>query len=104
LFITPLYTPTNGLLRLTDRWSAYTWSTGLLATPARFDIFEAIRRATTVHVAMAGSRAGFEMMARAMELHALRPTIAREFPVDQIAAAFDCLQQGGHFGKIALRF
>jgi hypothetical protein len=26
------------------------------------------------------------------------------FPVDQIAAAFDCLQQGGHFGKIALRF
>jgi len=43
-------------------------------------------------------------MVRAMELHAIRPAISRDFPVDQIAAAFECLQQGGHFGKVVVRF
>jgi NADPH:quinone reductase-like Zn-dependent oxidoreductase len=73
-------------------------------TSASFDIFEAIRRATTVHIATAGSRAAFETMVRTMELHAIRPAISREFPVEQIAAAFECLQQGGHFGKVVVRF
>jgi NADPH:quinone reductase-like Zn-dependent oxidoreductase len=61
-------------------------------------------RATTVHIATAGSRAAFETMVRAMELHAIRPAISRDFPVEQIAAAFECLQQGGHFGKVVVRF
>jgi D-arabinose 1-dehydrogenase-like Zn-dependent alcohol dehydrogenase len=71
---------------------------------ASFDIFEAIRRTTTPHIATAGNRAGFEAMVRAMELHGIRPAISRDFPVDQIAAAFECLQQGGHFGKVIVRF
>jgi len=57
-----------------------------------------------VHIATAGSRAAFEAMVQAMELHAIRPAISRDFPVDQIAAAFECLQQGGHFGKVVVRF
>jgi D-arabinose 1-dehydrogenase-like Zn-dependent alcohol dehydrogenase len=63
-----------------------------------------IRRATAVHIATAGSRAAFETMVRAMELHAVRPAISGDFPVEQIAAAFECLQQGGHFGKVVVRF
>lgn len=63
-----------------------------------------IGRATTVPIATAGSRAAFETMVRAMELHTIRPAISRDFPVDQIAAAFECLQEGGHFGKVIVRF
>lgn len=71
---------------------------------ARFDIFEAIRHAVTIRVATAGSRRDFEALARAMEQHRLRPPIDGVFPVAEYSAAFEHLQRGGHFGKVALTF
>jgi NADPH:quinone reductase-like Zn-dependent oxidoreductase len=73
-------------------------------TVAGFDIFEAIRRATTIHIATAGNRATFEAMLRMIELHTIKPAIARTFPADQIVGAFEYLQRGGHFGKVVMTF
>jgi NADPH:quinone reductase-like Zn-dependent oxidoreductase len=73
-------------------------------TVANIDIFEAIRHATTIHVATAGHCRSFEDMVRAMDLHAIRPPIGRSYPLTQLADAFNELAQGGRFGKIVLTF
>lgn len=73
-------------------------------TSANFDIFEAIRRAITIRVAVAGNRDSFEALIRVMERQAIRPAVARIFPVERWRDAFECLAGGGHFGKIVLEF
>lgn len=72
-------------------------------TEARFDIFEAIRHAVTLHVATAGPRASFEALVRAMTHLALRPAIARIFPRSELLAAFSQLAEGGSVGKLVVR-
>jgi D-arabinose 1-dehydrogenase-like Zn-dependent alcohol dehydrogenase len=73
-------------------------------TRTGFDIFDAIRRGTTIHAGNAGSRRSFEALVRAIELHGLRPAVDRTFPVSRIGDAFACLAEGGYFGKIVLTF
>jgi NADPH:quinone reductase-like Zn-dependent oxidoreductase len=71
-------------------------------TTATIDIFEAIRHATTLHVATAGPRTSFEALARAMELHATRPTIGARFPRARLRDAFTHLGQRGILGKVVV--
>lgn len=71
---------------------------------ARFDIFEAIRHAVTIRTATAGSRQDFEALVRVMEQHKIFPPVDRVFPIRNFRDAFDSLQRGGHFGKVALTF
>ena len=71
---------------------------------ARFDIFEAIRHAVTIRTATAGSRQDFEKLVCVMEQHKIFPPIDRTFPISKFRDAFDYLQHGGHFGKVALTF
>jgi NADPH:quinone reductase-like Zn-dependent oxidoreductase len=71
-------------------------------TSATIDIYDAIRHGATIHVATAGSRASFEAMNRALELHAVRPVVDRVFRADQWADAFEQLGRGGQLGKIAI--
>ena len=73
-------------------------------TSATLDIFEAIRRGATIHVATAGSRHSFEALVRAMELHAIKPPVAAAFPADRVRDALDHLARGGHLGKVVLTF
>lgn len=49
-----------------------------------------------------GSRAMFEAMNRAMELHGIRPVIDRVFPFDQVRQAFRHLESGAHVGKVVI--
>ena len=51
-----------------------------------------------------GSRAMFEDMCKAMDLHRIEPVIDRVFPWRQAREAFDLMESGGHFGKIVLDF
>lgn len=51
-----------------------------------------------------GSRAMFERMNRAIELHRLRPVIDRVFDWTEIKEALRYLESQRHFGKICLRF
>lgn len=50
-----------------------------------------------------GNRQGFEAMARAIDLHALRPVLDRSFGWDELPAALEHLASGTHLGKITLR-
>lgn len=52
---------------------------------------------------LVGSRASFEALNRAIELHAMRPVIDRVFPFAEARAAFDHLASGTHFGKIVIK-
>jgi D-arabinose 1-dehydrogenase-like Zn-dependent alcohol dehydrogenase len=71
-------------------------------TAATLDIYDAIRHGATIHVATAGSRASFEAMNRALELHAVRPVVGRVFRVEHWADAFEHLARGGQLGKVAI--
>jgi NADPH:quinone reductase-like Zn-dependent oxidoreductase len=73
-------------------------------TSATFDIFDAIRHGTTIHVATAGSRTNFESLLRAFEQKMIKPLVAQTFPVAKIKEAFEELSSGGHLGKIVLTF
>jgi NADPH:quinone reductase-like Zn-dependent oxidoreductase len=73
-------------------------------TSATFDIFDAIRHGTTIHVATAGSRTNFESLLRAFGQKMIRPAVAKTFPVAKIKETFEELSKGGHLGKIVLTF
>ena len=49
-----------------------------------------------------GSRESFEAMNRAIEVQNLKPVVARTFPWLDAARAFRYLEEGAHFGKVAL--
>jgi NADPH:quinone reductase-like Zn-dependent oxidoreductase len=51
-----------------------------------------------------GSRAMFERMNRAMELHKIKPVVDRVFPWLEVKDALKYMQQQSHFGKICLKF
>jgi NADPH:quinone reductase-like Zn-dependent oxidoreductase len=50
-----------------------------------------------------GSRAMFEDMNRAIELHQLRPVVDRVFELDGAPEALRYQESGAHFGKIVVR-
>jgi NADPH:quinone reductase-like Zn-dependent oxidoreductase len=47
-----------------------------------------------------GHRDGFEAMARAMELHKIKPVLDREFSFEGLKEALAYLKSGRHFGKV----
>lgn len=49
-----------------------------------------------------GSRADQINMVRAIEANGIRPIVDKTFPLEALADAFVALQQGGHFGKLAI--
>jgi NADPH:quinone reductase-like Zn-dependent oxidoreductase len=51
-----------------------------------------------------GSRAMFEAMCRAIELHKIQPVVDKVFPFTEARAAFEAMKGGEHFGKIVLEF
>ncbi len=51
-----------------------------------------------------GSRAMFEAMCKALELHKIQPVVDKVFPFTEAVAAFKTMQGGEHFGKIVLAF
>jgi NADPH:quinone reductase-like Zn-dependent oxidoreductase len=55
---------------------------------------------TSIYV---GSRADFEAMNEFIARHKLKPVIDRVFSFEESAAAFEYLESGSHFGKVAIR-
>ena len=51
-----------------------------------------------------GSRAMFQRLNKALELHAIKPVIDRTFAWTDIKEALRYMESQGHFGKICLRF
>jgi NADPH:quinone reductase-like Zn-dependent oxidoreductase len=59
-------------------------------------------RGITVGAISVGSRADFEAMNRAIELHHLHPVIDRTFPFAEAKAAYRHFEGRGHFGKVVI--
>src|SRR5215472_17537114 len=59
-------------------------------------------RGITLGSLSVGSRADFEAMNRAIELHRLRPVIDRTFPFREAKEAYRHFEGRGHFGKVAI--
>jgi NADPH:quinone reductase-like Zn-dependent oxidoreductase len=51
-----------------------------------------------------GSRAMFERMNRAVELHSIKPVIDKVFKWTEIRESLRYMESQQHFGKICLRF
>jgi NADPH:quinone reductase-like Zn-dependent oxidoreductase len=51
-----------------------------------------------------GSRAMFEAMCRAIELHRIEPLVDKVYPFTEARAALEAMRAGEHFGKIVLTF
>ena len=51
-----------------------------------------------------GSRAMFEAMCQAMELHRIAPVVDKVYPFTEARAALEAMAAGDHFGKIVLTF
>lgn len=68
------------------------------------DLAAAMRRVVRIQAISVGSRASFESLARALELHRTRPVVDRVFAFEDARAAYDHLARGGHFGKVAISF
>ena len=51
-----------------------------------------------------GSRAMFEAMCRAIDLHRIEPVVDQSFHFTEAVAAIESMRAGAHFGKIVLTF
>jgi len=69
---------------------------------AEFDIFTAIRHATTIRIATGGSRTDFEALVATLERHGIHPLVDRVFGLDRIHDAFEHLACAGHLGKVVI--
>lgn len=72
-------------------------------TIAKFDVFDAIRHAATIHTAIAGHTESFKAMNALIDSRKIRPLIGRVFPVNEYRAAFAALAHETSPGKLILR-
>ncbi len=71
---------------------------------ASIPLLATMRRSVRLQSVAVGHRASFEALVRAMELHRIRPVVDRTFAVSQLHDALAYLENGNHFGKVALSF
>ncbi len=67
------------------------------------DVASILMRTVRIQGVLVGSRACFEALNRAVDLHRLRPVIDRVVPFTEVPLAFEHLAAGHHFGKVCVR-
>ncbi len=76
---------------------------GVLSGPgSRISVVPVMMHRLRLQGVFVGSRDGFEAMNRALAQHQIRPVVDRVFPFDETLQAFEHMQAGRHFGKIAI--
>src|SRR5260370_35877614 len=73
---------------------------GVLAGGAECNPMPGLMKAVRLHGAFVGSRAMFEATNQALDLHQMRPTIARPFGLDEHRPAYRHMESAAHFGKV----
>jgi NADPH:quinone reductase-like Zn-dependent oxidoreductase len=66
------------------------------------DVRTILSKSVHINGIYVGSRAMFERMNAAIAINHLKPVIDRVFPLAEARAAFEHMQNGGHFGKVVL--
>jgi NADPH:quinone reductase-like Zn-dependent oxidoreductase len=75
---------------------------GALSGGGQIDPMVVLIRGVVLRGVYVGSRATFEAMNRAIDVHQLRPVIDRVFPFEQAGAAYAHQASGAHFGKVVI--
>lgn len=76
---------------------------GVLSGPgSRISVVPIFMRRIRLQGVFVGSRDSFEAMNRAIAQHQIRPVVDRVFPFDDAPQAFEHMDAGRHFGKIAI--
>ncbi len=76
---------------------------GLLGGVGDFNPIPLLMNSIRLRGIFVGSRAMFEAMNRAINLHQLRPVVDRVFPFSEAVEAYRHMEGASHFGKIVVR-
>ena len=76
---------------------------GVLSGTGTVNPISILMRSIHLRGIFVGSRAMFEDMNRAFELHQVRPVIDSTFAFDEFPKALRHMESGAHFGKIVIR-
>jgi NADPH:quinone reductase-like Zn-dependent oxidoreductase len=87
------------------RMSGHISIVGLLdGFDASINTLTLLHQQATIRGMEVGSTQDFEAMNRAIETYNIHPVIDKKFPIEQASKAFEYLEQGLHFGKVAITF
>lgn len=85
------------------RFGGNVWLIGVLTGfDTQVDPLPVLFKSLNVQGIYVGSREMFEAMNAAFGANGIAPVIDRHFPFDEAPAAFRCMQDAGHFGKIVV--
>ncbi len=88
---------------LAARYGGKIWLIGVLTGFAgTANPLHVLRKSLTMQGIYVGSREMFEAMNAAFSSTGLQPVIDRVFPFAEARAAFQCMQDAGHFGKLVI--
>ncbi len=73
------------------------------ANAIAIDALSLMERHTTIRGMEVANTQDFQEMNQAIKQHDIHPAIDRTFTFDEVRAAFTDLEQGKHFGKIAIQ-
>ncbi len=76
----------------------------LAADDDNFRLGAAVAMNAKLQAISVGSRASFEAMTKAMDLHKIVPVVDKTFAFDDLVPALDHMKSGSHFGKICIEF
>lgn len=76
----------------------------LAADDDNFRLGAAVSMNAKLQAISVGSRASFEDMTRAMDLHKIVPVVDKTFAFDDLIEALEYMKSGEHFGKICIGF
>lgn len=84
-------------------YGGHVWLIGVLTGfENAVDPMPVLFKSVNVQGIYVGSREMFENMNAAFSANGLQPVIDRSFPLAEARAAFHCMQQAGHFGKLVI--
>lgn len=74
----------------------------LSGTTQELNVIPILMQNIRIQGVLVGHRESFEAMLRAMSALQIAPVISHTFAFDELPQAFELMQRGGHFGKIAI--
>lgn len=75
----------------------------LTGASAQVDVRQVLMKGVRIQGVFVGPRDCFEALARAVQLHRMKPSVGRVFPFEEAGAALSYMESGAHFGKVVVR-
>lgn len=69
---------------------------------AHLSVIDIMQKNIAIKGITVGNKEAFMLMCRFMELHRIKPEISHRLGADELARGVELMQEGGHFGKVAV--